>query len=126
MHKRLSSFVGMKIGVSVLLLAMTCANARGDADDDRETKFLQSHPGFHGFLTPHPPYPLRAKMSHIEGKVQVRVDFAAKGNVEKVEILQSSGSPILDSNTSLYIRRYWRNLSGKQATHTLMMDYFLH
>lgn len=125
MRKRLPVFAGVKIGVGSLLLAMTAVDARGDKTDDEQAIFVQSHPEFHGFLTPRPPYPLQARMSNAQGEVQVQVSFAAKGKVVGVVILKSSGSDVLDSNSSNYIKRYWRNLTGKPASHTQKLEYHL-
>ena len=77
------------------------------------------------FLTPHPPYPLQARVSHVEGSVAVRVTWAADGRVKEVVIVKSSGSAILDSNTLNYIKANWRSFTGKEVTHTLSLDYRL-
>ena len=120
---KLPSFVGLNIGAAVLLLAMTAISAWGEKEDDNEAKFLQTHPGFHGFLTPHPPYPEQARAAHVQGKVQVKISFAAAGNVETVEVLKSSGSELLDKNTSYYIKRYWKNFTGKPASRIITLEY---
>lgn len=46
-----------------------------------------------------PPYPLEAKVKNIEGKVVVGMYINEKGDVDSVQIVQSSGSHILDSAT---------------------------
>ena len=77
------------------------------------------------FLTPHPPYPLQARASHAEGRVTVRVTWAADGHVKEAVVVKSSGSGILDSNTREYIKAKWRSFVGKEVSHTLTLDYRL-
>ena len=77
------------------------------------------------FLTPHPPYPLQARASHIEGEVTVRITWAAEGNVKKVVVVKSSGSRLLDEPTTNYIKARWRSLAGTEVTHTVPEQYHL-
>jgi protein TonB len=45
---------------------------------------------------PKPPYPQRARERGVEGKVGVKVWVAADGTVDRAEVVQSSGSELLD------------------------------
>lgn len=45
---------------------------------------------------PKPPYPQRARERGMEGKVGVKVWVAADGTVDRAEVVQSSGSELLD------------------------------
>lgn len=45
---------------------------------------------------PKPPYPQRARERGVEGKVGVKVWVAADGAVDRAEVVQSSGSDLLD------------------------------
>lgn len=50
-------------------------------------------------------YPRSARREGIQGTVELRFRIAADGSVEAVEILRSSGSPILDEASRQTIRR---------------------
>jgi protein TonB len=50
-------------------------------------------------------YPLAARRDGIQGTVDLRFRIAADGSVEAVEILRSSGSPILDRASEDTVRR---------------------
>ena len=125
MRKKMPNHLVTKVGLGILLLTLAIHDAKADKVDDRETEFLQSHPGFHGFLTPHPSYPAQARLAGVQGTLQAQVTYTAKGSVESVVVVKSSGSPILDSNVTAYIQRYWRNLTGKKYVHTTTFEYRL-
>jgi protein TonB len=56
---------------------------------------------------PHPPYPTKAQDRGQTGTVVMNVYFDAKGDVAQVEVTQSSGAPILDSETQSFVRARW-------------------
>ena len=78
------------------------------------------------FLTPHPPYPLEAKITRIDGDVVVRVTWAADGSVREAVVVKSSGSDLLDGPTRKYIEAHWRCLTGEEVTRTVTLRYVLH
>ncbi|MCE0521443.1 MAG: energy transducer TonB [Methylacidiphilales bacterium] len=57
----------------------------------------------------HPPYPAEARDHGQTGTVIVNVVFDAEGNVAYAEVAQSSGVPILDSETRSFIREHWHS-----------------
>ena len=57
--------------------------------------------------------------------MQAQVTFSAKGGVESIVVVKSSGSSILDSNVTAYVQRYWKNLTGKKYVHTTAFEYRL-
>lgn len=56
---------------------------------------------------PHPPYPIEAQDRQEAGTVYLDVQFDAQGGVVGAKVTQSSGVPILDSETKSFIRTYW-------------------
>jgi TonB family protein len=56
---------------------------------------------------PFPPYPMEARMSHEEGTVVVQTTIGVNGNVERVEILQSSGHEALD-DSAINAVQHWK------------------
>ena len=125
MRNKMPDLSVRKVGLGISLLALTAHGARADKVDDAEARFLRSHPGYHGVLTPHPPYPESARRARIQGTLQAQVTFSAKGDVENVVVVKSSGNSILDSNVTTYVKRYWKNLTGKTYVHTTTFDYKL-
>ncbi len=64
--------------------------------------------------TPKPPYPYEAALRRYQGTVQLSLTVA-QGKLLSVEVVQSSGFGLLDSNARQWIRQRWRlpgNLSG--------------
>ncbi len=61
-----------------------------------------------GWKTPKPPYPYQARAAHVTGITGVRITTDASGNISSVAITKSSGSGILDSNATSYIRANWK------------------
>jgi len=55
---------------------------------------------------PFPSYPMEARLRHEEGLVQVKVKIGANGNVERVEVLQSSGHKSLDDAAVSAVQRW--------------------
>jgi periplasmic protein TonB len=60
-------------------------------------------------VLPHPPYPIEARDLRETGIVVMNVQFDVKGDVAQVEVAQSSGVPILDSETQSFIRTHWHS-----------------
>ena len=77
------------------------------------------------FLTPHPPYPLEARIQRWDGTCTVRVEFAATGQVTSAVIVKTSGSAIFDDNSTRWIKRHWKSLEGKPSTRTVELAYGL-
>jgi TonB family protein len=62
-------------------------------------------------VLPHPPYPTEARDRGQTGTVIMDVQFDVKGDVADAEVSQSSGVPILDSETRSFIRAHWHSLA---------------
>jgi protein TonB len=60
-------------------------------------------------VLPHPPYPTEARDRGQTGTVVMNVQFDVKGNVADAKLAQSSGVPILDSETRSFIRAHWHS-----------------
>ena len=75
------------------------------------------------FTTPKPRYPRVAKEARIEGSGIVDVRFDAHGKPSRVEMIQSTGSLILDKNTTMTVEQYWRTSGGRPAAHTPNLAY---
>jgi len=60
-------------------------------------------------VLPHPPYPTEARDRGQTGTVVMNVHFDARGDVALAEVAQSSGVPILDSETRSFIRAHWHS-----------------
>jgi TonB family protein len=60
-------------------------------------------------VLPHPPYPVEARDRGQTGTVIMNVRFDLKGDVADAEVAQSSGVPILDSETRSFIRAHWHS-----------------
>jgi TonB family protein len=74
---------------------------------------------------PHPPYPLEARDRHETGTVVMAVRFDADGGVEQARVSQSSGVPVLDSETKSFIRANWHSLSLAGQTISVPVRYTL-
>ena len=82
-------------------------------------------PGTLVFWTPKPKYPQVAKTARIEGSGVVDVTFDAQGRPTHVEMVQSTGSLILDKNTTMTAEQYWHTSGGRTAAKTIIVDYRL-
>jgi len=60
-------------------------------------------------VLPHPPYPNEARDLRETGIVIMNVQFDVKGDVAHAEVAQSSGVPVLDSETRSFIRAHWHS-----------------
>jgi TonB family protein len=67
---------------------------------------------------PFPYYPMEARMRHEEGFVQIELKIGTNGNVERVEVVQSSGHKALD-DAAVSALKHWRahpQYSGQTKT----------
>jgi TonB family protein len=76
-------------------------------------------------ILPHPPYPLEARDLRETGIVIMNVQFDDKGNVAQAEVAQSSGVPILDSETRSFIRAHWHSATYAGQTINQPVQYSL-
>jgi TonB family protein len=76
-------------------------------------------------VLPHPPYPLEARDRRQTGTVIVNVQFNAKGSVVGAFVAQSSGVPILDSETKSFIRANWHSTAYAGQTVSVPVEYTL-
>ncbi len=67
---------------------------------------------------PHPVYPARARQRGWEGNVLLLVDVSARGRVDRVTVLQSSGYELLDQAASQAVYR-WRFHPARQEGRTI-------
>ena len=72
---------------------------------------------------PVPSYPYEAYQAHIEGTVMVQVTFDGSGSVENAEVVDSSGSPILDSGARHFILENWHSKAFSGQTQTVPIRY---
>ena len=72
-----------------------------------------------------PFYPAQARVSGAQGDGVLKVSFDEKGQVVSAEMVQSTGSKILDSNTVNYVKARWRSSGGGKVTTTLPFAYHL-
>lgn len=63
---------------------------------------------------PAPRYPAQARAAGQEGTVRLKVWVDGKGRPEKVELLQTSGYPLLDARAQETVAKEWRFSPGKQ------------
>jgi TonB family protein len=83
----------------------------------------RSGAGISSLSHPKPPYPAGALMSHIEGSGSVRVYTDSTGHVVKAEIVQSSGSGLLDHNTTSFAVANW--VGAPNSTYVVPITYRL-
>ena len=76
-------------------------------------------------MLPHPPYPQQAWDLQQTGTVTMNVHFDVKGDVAQVEVTQSSGVPILDSETRSFIRAHWHSAAYAGQTISQPVQYTL-
>jgi len=93
--------------------AYTAPQATGLGESASVSRLVIGSSGF-----PQPGYPYEARVRHKTGTVSISIQFDAAGSAADVEVLQSSGVPILDSSTRSFIRSHWHNESyaGQRAT----------
>ena len=76
-------------------------------------------------VLPHPPYPTEARDRGQTGTVVMNVHFDARGDVALAEVAQSSGVPILDSETRSFIRLHWHSAAYAGQTISQPVQYSL-
>ncbi len=59
------------------------------------------------------------------GVVVMNVQFDVKGDVSRAEVAQSSGVPILDSETLSFIRAHWHSATYAGQTISQPVEYSL-
>lgn len=74
--------------------------------------------------TPKPPYPYEAARRRFQGTVQLALTVA-QGRLLSVEVVQSSGFGILDSNARQWILQRWRLPANLSGTYTIPITYRL-
>lgn len=79
--------------------------------------------GSHNLPTPN--YPMEAYRSHIEGTVLLRVSFDGSGGVIDAEVINSSGSAILDGGARHFILENWRSVDFAGQVQTVPIQYVL-
>ena len=76
-------------------------------------------------VLPHPPYPPEVRDRGQVGTVTVSVQFDTQGSVTQTRVLQSSGVPLLDSETRTFIRDHWHSLAYAGQTVNVPIQYTL-
>jgi TonB family protein len=74
---------------------------------------------------PHPGYPTRAKLMHISGTVLMSVSFDSSGKAVAAEVVNSSGSGMLDEPTRDFILKNWQYEALAGRTETVPIEYNL-
>jgi TonB family protein len=74
---------------------------------------------------PTPSYPMDAFEAHIEGTVMIQVSFDGTGAVSTAEVVESSGSAILDSGARHFILENWHSLKFAGQTQTVPIQYVI-
>ena len=64
---------------------------------------------------PHPPYPA-GRLLTATGVTTVRIVTDASGRVASAAIVRSTGNPILDAHTVIYVREHWRGPANASRT----------
>jgi len=72
---------------------------------------------------PHPSYPAKADKMHITGSGRFKITFDERGNTKSVEVVQSTGNTILDSNTVKTLKQ-WRSAPNNGSSSVVVpIDY---
>ena len=79
--------------------------------------------GAQGWKMPKPPYPMALRTTGLQGATTLRITTDANGNVTAVEIIRSAGNALLDHNTQVYVREFWKG--PPNATRTTEFVYQL-
>jgi TonB family protein len=96
--------------VVVCLATLFAGLARADSGAN-----AQAHPAYASGL-PKPPYPYAAIERQESGTVILKVSFNSSGKAVRVEMVNSSGSEILDNSSREWILYYWSNPSLANKT----------
>lgn len=57
---------------------------------------------------PPPTYPMQARRMHMQGTVMLRVLVDASGHPQQVQVMDSSGYPLLDRTARMQVLQHWR------------------
>jgi protein TonB len=88
------------------------------APDRGTNKVVEAKPNY--AINPKPLYPKRAIRRGYEGTVTLLVEVLSNGSVRYVEIVGSSGYPILDRSAQKTVRK-WRFIPGKRGEEPVTM-----
>jgi periplasmic protein TonB len=91
----------------------TAPKATGTGESASVSRLVVGSSGF-----PKPSYPYQAQVRHQAGTVTISIQFDSAGSVDDVDVVESSGVPLLDSATLSFVRSYWHDESfaGRRAT----------
>jgi TonB family protein len=78
-----------------------------------------------GRSLPAPSYPMEAYEAHIQGTVMIQVVFDGSGGVERAEVVESSGSPVLDSSARHDILSNWHDPDFAGQTQTVPIQFVI-
>jgi TonB family protein len=98
----------------------TAPKATGSGESATISKLVVGSSGF-----PRPGYPYQAQLRHQTGTVTVSIQFDATGTASDVEVVESSGVPLLDSTTRSFIRSNWRNENFAGRSVSVPIEYRL-
>src|SRR5947209_3153645 len=71
---------------------------------------------------PQPSYPHELEAKHIGGSGRFAINFDESGNAKSIEIIQSTGNRLLDSNTERTLMQ-WRVSPGSQSKIVVPITY---
>lgn len=116
--------------LSCLAICLITGSAQAFAVDPAQEQGTRvvavTHKGWHmRYETPHPDYPLQARIQHIRGRGTIRVSFGNDGKPTGAAMVQSTHSPILDSNATRYAYKNWRSTPGNPSTLEVHLVYAL-
>ena len=74
---------------------------------------------------PTPSYPVEAWRNRIQGTVLIQVTFDGSGSVVDAQVVTSSGSGVLDSETRHFILSNWHEVDMAGQTQTVPIQYVL-
>jgi TonB family protein len=98
----------------------TAPKATGSGESASVSRVVLGSSGF-----PRPGYPYQARIHHQTGTVSIGIQFDASGEAGDVEVIESSGVPLLDSSTCDFIRSHWHNESFAGRRVTVPVEYQL-
>jgi TonB family protein len=78
-----------------------------------------------GRTLPSPSYPMDAYQAHIQGTVMIQVTFDGSGSVSNAEVVESSGSALLDSSARHDILSNWHDPDFAGQTQTVPIQFVI-